>query len=61
MVWHGITEVYMKRFNKRGTAVPFFTPIIALILAIILAIGVLIYQAVTYEEQEQTTVETVQE
>ena len=51
----------MKRFNKRGTVVPFFTPIIALVLAIILAIGVLIYQAVTYEEQEQTTVETVQE
>lgn len=50
----------MKHFNKRGTAIPFFTPIIAIIIMMLLTIGMMIYQAVTYEEPVETPTENVE-
>ena len=41
----------MKRFNKRGTAVPFFTPMIAILIMLIISIGMLIYSIVTSPEE----------
>lgn len=48
-------EVNMKRFMKRGTAVPFFTPIIALILAIIISIVGIIYGVVQNNDETPET------
>ena len=45
----------MKRFMKRGTAVPFFTPIIALILAIIISIVGIIYGVVQNNNETPET------
>ena len=48
----------MKKFIKRGTAVPFFTPIIAIIVAIIILVCSLIWDA--YIENINNSVESEQ-
>lgn len=54
-------EVNMKRFMKRGTAVPFFTPIIAMILVIIIMICSLVWHAYTDDVNESVEAEQAQE
>lgn len=51
----------MKKFMKRGTAVPFFTPIIALILAIIIMICGLVWNAYTDKVNDAVEAEQTQE
>lgn len=51
----------MKRFMKRGTAVPFFTPIIAMILVIIIMICSLVWHAYTDDVNESVEAEQAQE
>jgi Ca2+-dependent lipid-binding protein len=48
----------MKKFIKRGTAVPFFTPIIAIIVAIIILVCSFIWNA--YIEDVNDSVESEQ-
>lgn len=51
----------MKRFMKRGAAVPFFTPIIAIILALIIMICGLVWNAYTDNVNEAVEAEQAQE
>ena len=54
-------EGNMKRFMKRGAAVPFFTPIIAIILVLIIMICSLVWNAYTDNVNEAVEAEQAQE